>query len=137
MEIRRWTPFTFLAPSRYVAPGEFWSDFDLESWSRERYDWSEDAWNGFLDFAKRPRDTIDDEAGDCEDYALVAASWAIAQGREDVGLAFCWETPYPWARHVIAFDAEHVYSSGTITTESVDEWVEDSQYVFSVRRRIT
>lgn len=137
MELRRWTPFTFLAPGRYVDVDGVGTDFDLEDWAETRYDWTEDPWNGFRDFARRPRETIAEGAGDCEDFALVAASWAIAAGRDEVGLAFCWEWPYPWPRHVIAFDAERVYSSGTITEESVDEWVRGSRYDYSVSRRIT
>ncbi len=140
MELGRWTPFTYVAPGRYVdrdaAGEEFWADFDLEGWAREQYDWTQDPWNGFLDFARRPRETIEDETGDCEDFALVAMSWALAQGREGVGLAFCWESPYPWPRHVIAFDDERVYSSGDIEETSVDEWVESSKYQFSLNRRI-
>lgn len=137
MEFRRWTPFIFIAPGRYLDHDEFWSDFDLEQWSRTTYNWTGDPWNGIRDFAKRPRDTVAEGAGDCEDYALVAVSWAIAQGRGQVGLAFCWEPPYPWPRHAIAFDEDRVYSSGTISEKSVDEWVDDSRYVFSVSRQIT
>ena len=136
MDPRRWTPFTFLFPGRYVDDDEFWTDFDLVAWSRTTYEWTEDPWNGFRDFARRPRDTVAAGTGDCEDYALVAASWLVAQGRDRVGLAFCWEWPYPWARHVIAFDGERVYSSGTISQGSVEEWVEDSRYAVSVSRRI-
>ncbi|MFB6296013.1 MAG: hypothetical protein ABEH66_04130 [Halobacteriales archaeon] len=136
MELTRWTPLTYVAPGLFVDDGEFWADFDLEEWSRTTYEWTQDPWNGFLDVAKRPRETVADGTGDCEDYALVAASWAAAQGRNGIGLAFCWETPYPWPRHAIAFDAERVYSSGSITESSVDDWVAQSRYVFSVRRRV-
>lgn len=136
MELRRWTALTFVAPGRYVDDDEFWTDFDFEGWSRSTYQWTEDPWNGFWDFARRPRETVEGGVGDCEDYALVAISWLVAQGRDEVGLAFCWEWPYPWPRHVIAFDDERVYSSGYISKKSVDEWVEDSRYAFSVSRRV-
>lgn len=136
MELTRWTPLTYIAPEQYVDSADFWADFDLEQWSQTNYEWTEDPWNGFGDFARRPQDTVTTGTGDCEDYALVAVSWAIAQGREGVGLAFCWESPYPWPRHAIAFDEERVYSSGTIWDKSVDEWVEDSKYVFHVSRQI-
>lgn len=141
MELGRWTPFTFVAPRRYAEgsgdEARFWSAFDIEEWARQQYDWTQDPWNGFLDFASRPRETIETGTGDCEDFALVAISWALAQDREGVGLAFCWEFPYPWPRHVIAFDDERVYSSGNIVETSVDEWVESSKYEFSLRRRVT
>lgn len=137
MELKRWTPLTFVAPEWYVDSASFWSDFDFKQWSRTSYEWREDPWNGLRDFARRPQETVTTGAGDCEDYALVAASWAIAQGHDGVGLAFCWEPPYPWPRHAIAFDEERVYSSGTISKKSVDQWVEDSKYAFFVSRRIT
>ncbi|MFC4360590.1 hypothetical protein ACFO0N_21810 [Halobium salinum] len=112
--VPRWTPFVFLAPDRYVADGEFWAEFDFRTWSRRGYEWVSDPWNGFRDVAKRPRETLAEGRGDCEDYALVAASWARARGHEGVGLGFCLESPYPWPRHAIAYDDRFVYSSGRI-----------------------
>ena len=132
---RRWTPLTFLAPRRFVDRADFWSNFDLDAWSRSDYTWNQDPWNGIRDFARRPRETVDRARGDCEDYALVAMSWAIANGRSGVGLAFCWEWPYPWPTHVIAFDDERVYSSGEIVEASVEDWTEESKYRYSLKRR--
>lgn len=137
MDPRRWTPLTFIAPGRYVDRDPSWAAFDLEGWAEGTYDWIEDPWNGFLDFARRPRRTVSEGAGDCEDFALVAASWSIARGRDGVGLAFCWRPPYPWPTHVIAFDDQFVYSSGDVDRTSVDEWIEDSDYVFALRRRVS
>lgn len=133
MDPRRWTMFTFASPGRYVPREEFWQEFDLHSWADEDYEWTEDPWNGYFDFAQHPRDTVSRGRGDCEDFALVALAWAAANGREGLGLAFCWEWPYPWPRHVIAFDDERVYSSGNIRECSVEEWVEDSDYRFALR----
>lgn len=137
MGFRRWTLLTFLFPGRYVERGPFWPTFDLEEWSRSVYTWNEDPWNGFRDFAGRPSDTVSRGEGDCEDYALVAASWALARGHDGVGIAFCWESSRPWPTHVVAFDDERVYSSGDITRGTVDEWVADSKYTFALRRRIS
>lgn len=136
MKLDRWTPLTYLFPNHYVAQGERWSDFDLLEWSDEEYDWERDPWNGFLDFATRPAETVADGDGDCEDYALVALSWAVANDREDLGIAFCWDPPTPWPRHVIAYDSERVYSSGATPETTVDEWLEDSDYAFALRRRV-
>lgn len=136
MNVRRWTPFTFVAPDRYVDRDEWWTTFDLEAWSRSEYEWAQDPWNGVVDFARRPRDCVDAGRGDCEDYALVALSWAVAHDRDGVGIGFCWNLPYPWPRHVIAFDDERVYSSGRIHEGSVDEWKADSKYSVVLRRRL-
>jgi len=53
-----------------------------------------------------------------------------------VGIAVCWEFPYPWPTHVIAFDDEFVYSSGDVVETSVDGWVRDSTYDGALRRRL-
>lgn len=137
MNLRRWTPLTFFFPRRYVDHDPFWSTFGLEEWSQLTYEWTEDPWNGFLDFAKRPTDTVSQGKGDCEDYALVAVSWAVAHGFDGIGLAFCWESSLPWPTHVIAFDDERVYSSGKIAQKEVDDWITASKYTFALKRRIT
>lgn len=137
MDLRRWTPFTFITPDRYVDRDDRWKSFDLEEWSRSDYDWTRDPWNGFRDFAQRPPDCVDTGRGDCEDYALVALSWAVANDRDGVGLGFCWAPPYPWPRHVIAYDDERVYSSGRIRETSIEEWLADSRYSYVLKRRVS
>lgn len=131
-----WTSLTYRAPSRYLASGEFWREFDIESWSDEFYDWTADGWNGLRGFAKPPRETVDEGEDDCEDYALVAASWAVTNGRDGVGLAFC-IGPKPWPTHVVAFDAERVYSSGVIAEQSLDSFLERTEYDRTLNRKIT
>lgn len=137
MNLRRWTPLTYLLPNRYVDRDDWWETFDFESWSETEYVWTSDPWNGFVDFAQHPRDCVESGRGDCEDYALVAISWAVARGRDGIGIAFCWDLPHPWPTHVIGYDDERVYSSGTITETSADEWVAESRYDFALRRRVT
>lgn len=137
MQLRRWSPLTIVFPDRYVDRSDRWTTFDFETWSDDEYEWEPDPWNGLRDFAQRPTETVETGTGDCEDYALVALSWAIANDRDGVGMAFCWETPYPWPQHVIAYDDERVYSSGHIRTETVGEWLEDSQYHLTLRRRVS
>lgn len=137
MKLTRWTPLTLVAPSRYIETGDFWEEFDLDLWAREQYDWVQDPWNGFLDIAKEPSMTVEDDEGDCEDFALVAISWAVANDRDDIGLGFCWKTTRPWPTHAIAFDATTVYSSGDIMEISLDSWLANSPYQFAVRRRVS
>lgn len=136
MEFRRWTPFTYLHPQKFIDHNDFWLEFDLEEWSRSVYEWTEDPWNGFRDFAQRPAETVSSGKGDCEDYALVAASWALAHNHKGVGLAFCWESSYPWPTHAIAFDNERIYSSGSIYKSTVERWIADSKYSFTLKRRV-
>lgn len=133
----RWTPLTMIAPGRYVDRSSMWQDFPFREWSRTEYTWTQDDWNGIRDFASEPHETTELGEGDCEDYALVAASWALAQGHDGVGLGFCFEWPSPWPTHAIAFDAERVYSSGTVTETSVDEWLADARYDYVLRRPVS
>jgi hypothetical protein len=133
--VRRWTPFVVAVPHRYVGRGARWGSFDFEAWS-DRYRWSEDEWNGWLDVAQRPVDTVAAERGDCEDYALVAASWALARGRTPVGLAFCFPPRSPVPRHAVAYDRDRVYSSGEITAEHLGVYLDRAGYAWALRRRL-
>lgn len=137
MELRRWTPLTFLAPARFVDRDDRWASFDLHAWADEEYEWVQDPWNGFRDFASRPAATVAAGRGDCEDFALVALSWAAANDREGLGLGFCFERWNPLPTHAIAYDDEAVYSSGKILPKSVDEWLDDAErYTYALRRRV-
>jgi hypothetical protein len=134
--LRRWTPLTFLAPSRYVDHDPWWDSFDLVAWSREQYTWTADGWNGYRDFAQRPRETVARGRGDCEDYALVVLAWAVATGRAGLGLAFCFEPPTPWPTHVVAYDDGFVYSSGAVMRTTLARYIDRSRYRFALRRRV-
>lgn len=136
MKLRRWTPFIMAQPHRYVSEDETWVDFDFFEWADTVYDWTQDPWNGFRDFARRPQQTVSEGRGDCEDFALVAASWAAAQGHDSLGLGFCFSWPRPWPVHAIAYDAERVYSSGSISETSVSEWLSNSKYDYCLQRPV-
>ena len=135
-KLRRLSLLILLIPRQFVRTDGSLVDFDFEAWSSSEYRWDQDAWSGLHDFAQEVEETLERGHGDCEDYAVVAASWALQNGREDVGLALCWEWPYPWSRHVIAYDADRVYSSGTIFQGSVDEWVDQSRYFYALERPV-
>lgn len=133
LPLHRLTPLVFLWPHPYLDPHAV-RDLDFEAWS-QGFEWQQDDWNGLRDIAQPVADTIESMAGDCEDYALVAASWAATHDHDRVGLACCFEGLRP--RHVIAYDAERTYSNGTITQEGVDEFQERSIYDRVICRRIS
>jgi hypothetical protein len=132
---RRWTPWVVVAPRRYVGRGTAWGAFDFETWT-DRYEWREDEWNGWFDIAQSPEQTRTTETGDCEDYALVAASWALVRGRTPVGLAVCFTSWVPVPRHAIAYDRDRVYSSGEVREENVDDYLARTEYTWALRRRL-
>jgi len=133
----RWTPLILLRPHSFVDTNDtFWGTFDLERWSSEEYEYQEDPLGGWFDHAQNPRTTIMVNKGDCEDYALVAASWALARGRM-VKLTLCFEGHSPVPKHAVAFDGKRVYSSGDIMEyNSLDEYVTESSYDWYLSRRL-
>lgn len=128
-----WTPLVFAFPRRYLDPDAV-RDLDIEAFAAA-FTWEQDAWNGLKDFAAPVRETVATGRGDCEDFALVAASWAVANERPGVGLGLCWSGPIP--AHAIAYDADRVYSSGRIHETSVAGYRAASRYDRVLRRRLT
>lgn len=135
-DIRDWGPLVFLTPHRFIERGEWLEQIDIEFWSDE-FKWRPDeGWWIFGDWAQAPSKTLTTDRGDCEDYALVVASWALETGRDDVQLHWCWEglwPPYP--THVIVSDSERVYSSGTIY-DSLDEFYHETRWTHCVTRSL-
>lgn len=134
MRFRSWTPFVFLTPRRYLgSPNELdWKDVNIELFS-DNYIWEQDTWNGLIDVAQSPRETLRRYAGDCEDYALLIATVLNARG-EDVRLGFCFPKYSPIPRHVIAYTDTRVFSSGVIREGSVEDFVRVSKYDWFISR---
>jgi len=135
-------PFSWMVwsfPNRYVEESYRWRTFDLHDWSRNEYEWKADPPGLWNDRVQRPSDTVRKGTGDCDDYALVAASCSVSKGRRGVGLAvmghYNWGVPVP--THMIAYDRHETYSSGRIRHESPDEFVErDRRYDWVWTRRV-
>lgn len=113
-------------PGRYVDPDAAGS-LDVLRWSDE-FDWEQDAWKGFRDTVDPVEDVIETATGDCDDYAVVVASWAVAADR-DPSLVVC-KTPGGFLpSHVAVWDGERVYSSGNVHHDTdPDEYLEESPY---------
>lgn len=141
----RWTPWLYFFPQRYIDTVSV-AEIDFPAWS-DRYEWRQDGWNGLKDFAQPVQKTIETEEGDCEDYALVAASEMKRRGAESVYLGFCFKTyaGIPVPRHVVAaskdgadnYQEEVVFSSGRrLYDTSKEQYVGSSQYQFAIWREI-
>jgi hypothetical protein len=129
----------WLWPHRYIQCSHEWLAFDLFEWSQTEYEYRRDPPGFWNDRAQRPEETVERNDGDCEDYALVAASWACSHGR-DVGLAVTGHSRYgvPVPTHMVAFDDTYVYSSGVIRDQSVPEFVATSEeYDWSLTKRLS
>lgn len=135
--VLRFSVFSWLNPARYIERGEKWANFDLYGWSAEDYEWVSDGPSVFADRASPPGETVASGRGDCDDYALVAASWAASVGESGVGLAICGHTRFgvPRLTHMVAVDDRRVYSSGHIYETSLEEYVAASDdYTWAVPR---
>lgn len=128
--VLRWPPRVTAAflrfPGRYLDPDAA-GGIDVVRWSEE-FEWEQDAWSGYRDTVDPVEEVIETARGDCDDYAVVVASWAVARGR-DPSLVLCKEDGQRFTAHVAVWDGERVYSSGDVHDDTdPDEYVEGSQY---------
>jgi hypothetical protein len=130
----RFSLVVFFLTHRYLDTEYDWAAFDIEAWSRTSYQWREDAWRGLHDVVQKPETTVATGRGDCDDYALVAASWATAVGRDDVGVALCGRGPR--ILHMVAFDADRTYSSGDIYDTGPGAYLDRSEYTWIYTRLV-
>lgn len=121
------TPLFILAPSRFL-DSQAAAYLDIETWS-DNFEWERDDWGGFKDTVTPVAETIETQTGDCDDYAAVVASWAVARDR-DVSLLLCWErgSRLPVPDHIAVVDNESVYSSGLILPMSAEAYIQWSHY---------
>lgn len=134
--LSRWTARSFLQPTRFVAPEALPEGFDLEEWAHD-YRWEPDDWNGYQDTISPIEETVRTARGDCDDFAAVAASWAVREHRERIGFAYLWESGTDWwPTHMVCYDEERVYSSGAIADRGLTDWVAHSDYNWAIRRQI-
>lgn len=119
----RWTGLAYLYPRAFIDPKAA-ENLVLRQWS-DSFEWVEDPINGYLDYGKPVSDTIEDRTGDCEDYAFVVASWAVANDIP-VSVGFCLRRWIP--DHVVAFTDQFVYSSGNIIDSSISEYSDEHGY---------
>lgn len=138
--LHRWTGFAVVAPRRYCDPVAA-ASLDIHAWSRE-FTWRRDDFDGWLDVVRPVSETIDAEAGDCEDYAFVVASWALAHDTP-VDLAVCCTGWRP--AHVVAVTGTgvgldtgpaRVWSSGDVHEATLPAYVRRSDYDRALRLRV-
>jgi len=120
--------FAFLFPHLYVEEME---ELDLEKYNEE-YEWELDPLNGLLDHAQKPSKTVEKSTGDCVDYAFLVLS--TKSDKKDIYLVTCLNW-FLFPRHMVVWDGEKVYSSGNIYNKCLEEYIEDSEYKYSVKRK--
>jgi len=128
-KILRHSFIAFLFPHFFVGEGK---QINIEEYNK-RYDWKQDPLNGLLDHAQKPSTTIEKSTGDCVDYAFLVLS--TKKDEEDVYLVICLNK-FLFPRHMIVWDGKGVYSSGVIHEKTLDEYIDDSKYEYSVKRKV-
>ena len=128
-KILRHSFIAFLFPHLFV--GEK-NDIDLEEYN-EQYEWKQDPLNGLIDHAQKPSTTIKKSSGDCVDYSFLVLS--TKKEEEDIYLVTCLNKFF-FPRHMVVWDGEKVYSSGVIHNKTLEQYIEDSEYKYSVKRRV-
>lgn len=129
------TPLLYVAPHRVLTPDRDWERFHLRGFSHT-FTWEQDPLGGFLDTVQPVAETIDRETGDCEDYAVLAASYLLSETDADVRLAFLWKGLAPTKGHTVVATDDTVYSSGAIYDKTLAEYEAASPYTRSVVRRL-
>jgi hypothetical protein len=132
MSLFRWTAFAFLFPKQYVKSEYSFSAFDVEEFNSQ-FNWRSDGWGGLKDTVQDPWNTRRSAAGDCEDYALLIASYLLSETEEDVSLVFL-------ARgrtfHAVCSTGDAVYSSGEVHEGTLDEYCEEAGYTAIFARTV-
>lgn len=105
------------------------------AWSKD-FTYKSDPGAPYGNLIKPVEHTYEDKTGDCEDYALVMASWGIAEGSEDMKLAWLWAEGDIAPSHVVATDGDHVYSSGVILHMNISEYAESHGYETVLTRSV-
>jgi len=133
---------SFLFPRRFIdTDAAKW--LDLHEWSATEYKWTQDKWNGLQDTIAPVSETIRTGRGDCDDYAVVSASWLLKNaadgGGADVEFGYLFSTAQgvPLPEHMVAYADNTVYSSGEILTDTTKEaYVRESEYDVAVWRTV-
>lgn len=126
--IHEFTARYLLQPSALPQPESLPDGFDIWEWSKNEYTYEPDGWNGIKDVTADVTETLTTGRGDCDDYARVAVSDAVRRGETERGVVGLWTKSFPPKGHLIAYDTHHVYSSGSITYEAVDEYIDRTEY---------
>jgi len=130
--VTRATVLSYIFPQKFVNVDAV-RDVSIEEFS-DTYTWVQDDWNGLKDVITPVNETLEIEEGDCDDYAAVAASWAIENNREPVSFAYYFDGYRP--RHVVAVDNNRVYSSGSVVETSIEDHITESEYDWYIARTI-
>lgn len=117
-----------LRPGNFVEEDKIPAGFNLDTW-RENFFWVEER---KISAVKPIPMTLEEERGDCEDFAAVAVSWMKKRGYEDVSFDFYWREGQILPTHVAASGItggqQVLYSNGNKWLLGPEEWKEETGY---------
>jgi hypothetical protein len=133
MTLRIPTVLFFHSPEKYLEPMP--DGFNIEMFNGMTYEWKPDPLFGLWDTAQTPSETIEKGAGDCDDYARLAASYLYYQTDSPIDIYLLGRIGWP-PGHIIVSDGVRIFSNGEITRESVEEFKERKGYTASIRSKV-
>lgn len=130
------SPLVYKRPERYLATGEPFASLDVAAWS-ERFEWEQDPLAGVADYLSDPRETVERQRGDCEDYAFVVASALLEQDVSPVTLWWMWglRNGRP-SGHTLVADDDYTYSNGKLFRKSPEAFADDNGFGVTRHERL-
>lgn len=127
--LRRRSLKLLLRTDEFAEPDKIPEGFDFEEW-RQDFFWVEER---KISAVKPIKKTIEEQNGDCEDFAAVAVSWMKKVGFDTVSFGFFWREGNILPVHVTANGVQDgepvVFSNGQKWLMGPDKWKEETGYV--------
>lgn len=121
----------------YICPKPFLSEIpnvDLEEFEG-RWDYEKDPWKGRIDVAYNPKSVLESAEGDCDDYARMCSSLLYYHTEKPISL-YAFPGTDDEAGHMIAYDGEKIYSSGSVFEKDIEEYFDENGWEYGFRRSI-
>ena len=133
------TPLFLAYPRAFVRGYERLEYVDL-AFFVESLSWRRDPLKGLLDIASDPWTVVEREAGDCVDFARLAAAWLWTSTDRPIAIYTVWTLRWP-PGHAIVYDGERIYSNSprepeAIVEEDIASYLERTGRGVAIRRRV-
>ena len=133
------TPLFLAYPRRYVRGYPGLHRVALGAFAN-RIRWRRDPFSGLLDIASNPWTVIEREAGDCVDFARLAATWLWTTTDRPIAIYTVWTPRWP-PGHAIVYDGDRVYSLSArepeaIVEEDIASYLDRTGRGVAIRRRV-
>lgn len=134
---RRRSMKLLLRPQEFVETDKIPDGFDLDEW-RQDFFWIAER---KISAVKPIPMTLDEQRGDCEDFAAVAVNSMLRDGFENVSFDYYWRRGNVLPVHVTASgvqDGQNIlYSNGDKWLFAPEDWADETGYARSWVREVS